>query len=73
MPGKVKLMEARLRALREIEKLTRRVHLHRKGKLAPPCGAGARWSSSVITSSRSIRAVTCRTCLKLFTNGKPKL
>lgn len=49
-----------------------KVHLHRKRKLVPPCGAGGRWLSAVITSNKNIRAVTCKTCLRLFANEKAK-
>ena len=39
---------------------TRRVHLRVGDRYA--CGIGSRWTSQDITSTRSLRAVTCLTC-----------
>lgn len=41
-----------------------KVHLATGGPVGAACGAGARWLSSNITSTRGTRLVTCRSCMR---------
>lgn len=40
------------------------MHLATGGPLGTACGAGARWLSSQVTSTRGTRLVTCKACMR---------